>query len=144
MSPATLRLLSGIFLIAHGWIHYSLTTVPVPAPGALRTPFWPAWWRPNIDPLWIASQLGLPASTVQWVGSLLWIVTLVGFVLSGLVLILFPSQAALWQVSAVVGAVASLLLLVFFWHPWLVLGVAINLAVFASLALQWPQALFVK
>jgi hypothetical protein len=39
LSPSTLRILIAVFLIAHGLVHYSLTTVPIPASGALRTPF---------------------------------------------------------------------------------------------------------
>jgi hypothetical protein len=38
--------------------------------------------------------------------------------------------------------VASLLLLVIFWHPWLALGVAIDLALLWLLGVaRWPQSI---
>lgn len=142
MSPSTLRIIIGIVLIAHGLVHFSLTTVPVPAPGKLRTPFWPSWWRKDVDPHWLASKMGLAPDAVRAVGSLLWVLTVIGFGIAGLALILFPAQAAVWQAAAILGASASLLLLVFYWHPWLPAGILIDLAVFASLALHWPPALY--
>ena len=142
MPPSTLRIIIGIVLIAHGLVHYSLTTVPVPAPGKLRTPFWPSWWRKDIDPHWLASKMGLAPDAVRTLGSLLWVLTVIGFAIAGLALIFFPAQVAVWQATAILGASASLLLLVFYWHPWLPAGVLINLAVFASLALHWPAALY--
>ncbi len=142
MSPTTLRIVIALFLIAHGLVHFSLTTVPVPAPGGLRTPFWPAWWRDATDPLWLASRLGLTPDAVRTIGWLLWAAVLASFSLSGLALIFAPAQTAIWQAAAITGACASLILLVFYWHPWLVFGGLINLAVFVSLALHWPSALF--
>ena len=142
MSAPTLRILIAFFLIAHGWMHYSLTTVPVPAPGALRTPFWPSWWRDAVDAKWLASQMGLSTGLVRTAGWILWLATVVGFTLAGLGLSGLPGFQAIWQAAAVFGAVASLLLLGFYWHPWLVLGVVINAAVLVSLWQQWPSALF--
>lgn len=80
---------------------------------------------------------------VQTFGSILWVLTLAGFALAGLALIVLPDQAILWLAPAVVGSVASLGLLAFFWHPWLVLGVVIDLGVLAALALGWPPAIFI-
>ncbi len=142
MSPSTLRILIALFLIAHGLVHYSLTTVPVPAPGALRTPFWPGWWRGNVDPLWPANNLGLPAQAVILIGCGLWLAVLAGFSLAGLGLMGIPGLSTIWQTAAIVGAAASLILLGLYWHPWLVMGVVINLGVLVSLWKQWPAALF--
>ena len=140
MSPSTLKILIAVFLIAHGLVHYSLTAVPVPAPGKLRTPFWPSWRRNDVDPLWLASKLGWTLPVVRAFGWILLVLTVAGFVVAGLALILFPAQAAVWQTAAGIGAAASLILLVFYWHPWLVAGVVIDLAVVAALALRWPLA----
>ena len=144
MSTYSTRILIALFLIAHGWIHYSLTKVPTPAPDALRTPFWPGLGRADIDPLWLASRLGLAPATVRVIGIILWIATVAGFCIAGLALIILPGQPMIWQTTAVFGATASLLLLIFYWHPWLVMGVLINLAVYASTALHWPAALFTR
>jgi hypothetical protein len=142
MNTNTLRIVLAIFLIAHGLIHYSLTYVPVPKPGELRTPFWPSWARTDTDPTWLASRMGLSNDIVRGVGSALWLLTVAGFSVAGLGLLGIPGLNQIWQGSAILGASASLILLVFYWHPWLIAGVLINLAVFAGLALHWPKSLF--
>jgi hypothetical protein len=142
MSPSTLRLLAALFLIAHGWIHYSLTTVPVPAPGALRTPFWPSWWRENTDPQWLASRLGLQAGLVRSAGWILWVAVVAGFCFAGLGLLNILGLNAIWQGAGIFGAIASLLLLIFYWHPWLVVGAVIDLAVLVGIWQQLPASLF--
>ena len=142
MSAFTLRLLIALFLIAHGWVHFSLTTVPTPTPGAQRTPFWPGWWREDIDANWFASRLGLSDDFVRILGSILWVATVIGFTLAGLGLLGIPGLSMIWQGTTIFGAIASMLLLGFYWHPWLVMGVMINLAALASVWQQWPLALF--
>lgn len=142
MNTNTLRIVLAIFLIAHGLIHYSLTYVPVPKPGELRTPFWPSWARNDTDSAWLVSRMGLSNNVVRGVGSALWLLTVAGFAVAGLGLLGIPGLNQIWQGSAILGAVASLFLLVFYWHPWLVAGVLINLAVLAGVALHWPKSLF--
>lgn len=43
MPTFLIRLVIALFLIAHELVHFILTVVPVAAPGAARTPFWPAF-----------------------------------------------------------------------------------------------------
>lgn len=142
MNANTLRIFIAIFLIAHGLVHFSLTYVPTPKPGELRTPFWPSWSRTDTDPAWLASRLGLSNNVVRGLGSTILLLTMAGFSLAGLGLLGVPGLNQIWQGTAILGAVASLLLLIFYWHPWLIAGVLINLAVFAGLALHWPKSLF--
>jgi hypothetical protein len=42
MPTNTLKIIIAIFFLAHAFIHISLTWVPIPKPGAMRTPFFPA------------------------------------------------------------------------------------------------------
>ena len=42
-----------------------------------------------------------------------------------------------WQSLTVVASVASLLLLVCFWHNWLIVGVVIDIALLALMASNW-------
>lgn len=142
MNPTTVRVLLAIFIILHGWIHYSLTYVPTPKPGELRTPFWPSWSRSDTDPAWLASKMGLSNGLVRGLGCALWLLTLAGFSVAGLALLFAPGAQAAWSISAAAGAVASLLLLLFYWHPWLVAGVVINLALLAGLWLHFPKYLY--
>jgi hypothetical protein len=142
MNPTTFRILFVLFLVAHGWIHMSLAQVPVPQPGALRTPFMPAWWRNAVDPAWPASRLGLPHDMVRTLGWVLWLMVVAGYCLGGAVLLFAPAQTAVWQ-SLVGGAsVLSLVLLGLYWHPWLPVGVLIDLALLAGIFLKWPVMQF--
>ena len=142
MNPNLIRILLAVFLITHGLVHFSLTYVPTPKPGKLRTPYWPSWWREDADPNWLASKLGLTNSLVRGLGSAFWLLTLAGFTLAGLGLLGVPGLSRLWGAATVLGGGASMLLLCLYWHPWLVAGVVINLAVFGGLALHFPKFLF--
>ena len=142
MNPNTLKIVLAIFLIAHGFVHISLTYVPISKPGEIRTPYWPSWWRANSDPEWLASKIGLPTNVVRGIGSVLWVISLVGFVLMGLGLFGFPGLNQVWSGVGIVSAVASILLHILFWHSWLIVGLLINLVVLAGLVLQFPKTLF--
>lgn len=133
-----------LFLIAHGLVHFSLTYVPLPAPGALRTPFFPSWWRDAVDPAWPAVKLGLAPRAVRLLGSALWVLLLAGYILAGAVLLIAPGQAAIWQGLTVGASLLSLVFLALYWHPWLPVGVLIDLALLAGVFFHWPPALFVK
>ena len=137
MNPLTVRILFAFFLIAHGLVPVSLTNVPVPAPGALRTPYLPSWWRTNIDSVWPASRIGLPPEVVQTAGWLLWLSWAVLLAAAGAGLLGFPGLGVLWQTLASAGAVLSLILLVFYWHPWLILGLLINAFILAGVFAGW-------
>jgi hypothetical protein len=142
MTATTLKILIAIFMIAHGWVHYSLTTVPISQPGALHTPYWPSWWRTHVDATWPASRLGLPPAVVRTFGWLLWLIVVAAYMAAGLGLVGLPGLNSIWQGAAVTGSVASLILLGFYWHPWLVAGVVIDLALLVALRTWWPQTLF--
>lgn len=142
MSTGTIRVLAVIFLIAHGWVHYSLTRVPPPQPGALRTPFWPSPKRDAVDSRWLAARLGLPPAALRTVGYILVLLSAVGFTLAGILLLAAAVLPSLWILLAGAAAILSLALLVLYGHPWLVLGVVIDLAILAGLIWKVPAPLF--
>lgn len=138
MNPNTARILFAIFLLAHAWIHMGLAQVPVPQPGALHTPFLPAWWRNASDSTWPAMRLGMPAQVAQTTGWLMWLVVVVLYGIAALALLFLPLQAGLWQGFTAAASVLSLALLALFWHPWYPVGVLIDLALLAGIALHVP------
>lgn len=137
MNPNTIRIIFGIFLIAHGLMTMSLSTVPVPAPGTLHTPFLPTWWRNDVDPSWPVSKIGLPEIIVRTTGWCLWLVILVLFFFAGLGVLGLPGLSSVWQPIAVIAASLSLILLLFYWHPWLVMGVVLNTGILAGVFFGW-------
>ena len=64
-----------------------------------------------------------------------------GFVLVRLGVFGVPGLTEIWRTVAVISAALSLLLLVLFWHPWLIVGVLIDIGFLVSLLwINWPSA----
>ena len=106
-------LLIGLFLIGHGLIHASYLT---PKPDDPKYPF-------DFTKSWFANILG---SFAKPVGITLATLAIFAFVLAGLGVLGFPGLAEIWRLLLGVGAISSLLLLILFWHSWLVLGLIID------------------
>lgn len=79
-----LRILIGLFLIAHGLLHWWLSTAPLPEPGGLNTPFWPSVSRANSNTAWLVTSMGLDNTAVRIFGWLLVMLATVGFLPQGL------------------------------------------------------------
>jgi len=131
-----MKLLLAVFLILHGMVHAILAAAPIPNdpdsnPGAFFTATTRSWLLP---------RLGLNDTAIQWIGIILVVLTALGFILAGLGVIGVPGLNELWRTVAVVSACVSLLLLLLFWHPWLVVGVLIDIVILAALLwLDWPS-----
>lgn len=135
-----LKFVLGAFLVAHGLIHWSLATVPTPKPGELNTPFWPSWWRNDSNSAWLVTAMGLDRAAVRAFGALLWMAATAGFVAAGLGVMGVPVLHDWWRPLAVASVVASLPLFVLFWHPWLVVGAALDVAIMVLLLwVHWPS-----
>jgi hypothetical protein len=144
MNPTAIRILLVLFMIAHGWVHMSLAQVPVPQPGALQTPFMPAWWRSAVDSNWPIIKLGFAPQATRTLGWILWVLVAGGFSLAGAILLFLPGQAALWQAIAGGASILSLILLGLYWHPWLPVGILIDLIFLAAIFLRWPVIQFAR
>jgi hypothetical protein len=125
------RLLLAAFLLAHAAIHAGFVS-PRP-PATAGSPAWPF----ELGRSWILGPLGLDSGFGRTLGLALVALTLGGFALAALAALgLLP--AGLWPVAVTIGALASIAVLAVFFHPWLVLGVAIDLALlWAVLAANW-------
>ena len=124
-----------IFIILHGLVHAILAIAPSPAdsnakPGAFFT---------ATERSWLLPQFGLNASTVQWIGIILVVLSTLGFILAGLGIFGVAGLSAIWRTVAIISAGISLLLLVIFWHPWLPVGVLIDIGILVTLFVaNWP------
>lgn len=120
-----MKILFALFVMAHGLLHASYLT---PKPEDPNYPF-------SFDKGWFASVAG---NMAQPIGTLLVAVTVVAFLLAGLGLLGVPGLVGIWKMMLLAGAIASLLLLVLFWHQWLVLGIVINIVlVYGVYKLNW-------
>ena len=96
-----------------------------PRPAATATgPAWPF----TLDSSWALTRLGVDDAAARMLGTALVAVTLGAFSLAAIASLGFL-PTALWTVGAIVGALSSLALLGLFFQAWLVLGVAIDVAI---------------
>ena len=130
------RLLIAGFLLGHALIHASYLA-PRP-PATAGGPAWPF----ELQGSWLLGRLGLDGEVGRALGIALIALTIGGFVLAALAAA-GVAPAGMWAAGIAVGALASLGLLVIFFHPWLALGVAIDLGLlWVALASRWtPEAL---
>jgi hypothetical protein len=119
------------FLLAHALIHVAYLA-PRPAATA-GTPPWPF----DLGRSWLLGGLGARPDVTRWLGMALVAATLAGFGLAALAA-LGIGPAGLWSAVLTLGAIASLGVLILFFHPWLVVGLAIDvLVLWAVLVAGW-------
>lgn len=129
-----IRVLVASVLLAHAAIHLAFIA---PAPPA--TADGPAWPFTTNDS-WLLQRLGLDPAAMRVVAGVLVAATLVALLIAALAA-LGVVPAGLWVPALTVGAVASLGLLIAFFHPWLVLGIAIDVGLLlAGLVAGWAPA----
>jgi hypothetical protein len=129
------RLVIAAFLLAHAGIHAAFVS-PRP-PATAGGPAWPFELRS-----WLLTPLGVGPEANRLIGLALVAATIGGFGLAAVgALALAPAVA--WTAGVSLGAIASLALLVLFFHPWLALGVVIDLGLlWAALVADWgPKGL---
>ena len=123
-----LKTIVAIFVILHGLTHSIMAMVPNPnAPDAGVATFFSGIGS------WLLTGLGLSESTTKTSAILLSVIATIGFVAAGLALfgVLVPFDW--WRILAIASAVVSLLLVVIFWHPYLIVGLLIDAAVLVTL-----------
>jgi hypothetical protein len=118
-------------LLAHGLIHGSYLS-PRP-PATAGGPAWPF----DLDRSRLLGALGYRGTLPRAVGVALVALTLAGFALAALATLgIVPAD--LWAAGVAVGAAASLAVLVVYFHPWLTLGLAIDvLLLYVVLVAGW-------
>ena len=128
------RLLIAGLLLGHALIHaaYLSPRPPVTAGG----PEWPF----ELHSSWLLGRLGVDGEASRLLGIALVALTIGGFALAALAVAgIVPSGS--WTAGVTVGAMASLGLLVLFFHPWLALGVVIDVGLlWFVLASRWTPA----
>lgn len=120
--PTWMRVLAGLFLVAHGLV-FMLYLVKEP-----NDPKWPF----TFDKSWL-----VPDASRRSLGIVLMILTIALFVLLALAVWGVPGLAGVWSMLAIAAALVSAILLVAFWQPQLVIGILIALAL-AVIAVAKP------
>jgi hypothetical protein len=129
-----IRLALAGFLLAHAVIHVAFLA-PAP-PATADGPTWPF----TMSDSWLFTRLGVAPEAARLVGMGLVATTIAGFAMAALCAIGFL-PAAIWLPAIAIGAASSMSLLIAFFHPWLVLGVGIDLVlIWVSLVAGWTPA----
>ena len=129
-----------IFIIAHGLVHAILAIAPNPADSNAKL----GAFFTTAERSWLLPQLGLNTATIQWVGIILVGLSTLGFVLAGLGIFGVAGLSTIWRAIAIISAGISLLLLISFWHPWLPVGVLIDIGTLVALVwVKWPTVDFI-
>ena len=130
------RLLVVGLVLGHGLVHaaYLAPRPPVTAGG----PAWPF----ELGYARLLDAMGLAGEASRLIGLALVAVAIGGFALAA-VAALGVAPSVVWAAGIVVGAFASLALLVLFFHPWLAFGMVIDLILlWAVLVAGWaPDSL---
>jgi len=106
-----------------------------------NNPAWLLWWPTNLGQSWLLAALNLEGSVVDKVFGLLWLISglcLVGAAL-GIQGYLVPYAA--WQVMAISGAIISLLMLLFYLHPFFLIGILMDMLILAAIYLAKDMVL---
>jgi hypothetical protein len=116
-----MQLMLALFLAAHGLIHASYLS-PAP-PRTAGGPEWPF----ELTQSWLVTGLQLDAVLVRGVGIGLVVASAVLLVLAGLSTAGWIVPQSWWSGLTLAGAATSLGTLLLFFHPWLALGLVIDL-----------------
>jgi hypothetical protein len=116
-----LRLIIAGFLLAHGALHASFLS-PRP-PVTVGGPAWPF----DLGHSWALSPVGVQPDLIRLLGIALVAATVAGFALASFSA-LGIAPRGMWEPSIALGCIASGAVLIVFFHPWLVFGLAIDAA----------------
>lgn len=132
-----MRIALGIIIFGHGLVHSILAIAPNPDDPDAKV----GLFFTSSDRSWIFPKMGLNAGTIQYIGIVLVILCTFGFILTSLGILGVGSFATIWRTAAVISSILSSLLLIAFWHPWLPVGIVINMiTLLGLLVLKWPPA----
>ena len=121
-----MKLVIGAFLVGHALIHLSFLS-PAP-PRTAGGPEWPFEFARS----WMVTGLNLDPEAARTIGTALAVATAILLVGAGLATNGWLVPQGWWSGLVISGAIASLATLLLFFHPWLVLGVAIDLVLLWS------------
>lgn len=121
-------------LIGHGVVHTMFAITPAASAGGQEWPF-------DMTRSWLATGTGIDLSVVRALGWGLIVIVVAGLVLGALSTVGLVVPAGWWQPVVGGSAVVSIVLLVLFFNPQLVLGIGIDVVLLWAVATKaWLPA----
>jgi hypothetical protein len=130
-----LRYLIGGMLIVHGLIVAAQSNGAFGGGGPSSNPSWLKWWPTALGQSWLLVGLGLEQTVAAWFAGVLWLIAGVTLLVAGLGVfgVLVPQG---WWIG---GAAMSLLMLLFYLHPFYGIGTGLSAAILVALLwAHWP------
>ena len=124
-----------LFVLIHGAIH--LCYLAPRSPATADGPIWPF----TLDRSWVLLRADTPAEVMRLIGLALTSVTFAAFTLAAMS-IAGVVPASLTAVALDLGAGSSIALLVLFFHPWLMLGLVIDITLLLAVTVaEWSPTI---
>lgn len=121
-------------LIGHGVVHTMFAVSPDPTSGGPEWPF-------DMARSWPVIGAGLDLNLVRTIGLALIVIVAGGFAIAALSTVGLVVPAGWWQAAVGSSAVTSMVVLVLFFHPQLVLGLGIDAVLLWTIATRaWAPA----
>jgi hypothetical protein len=134
-----LRFLIGGMLIVHGLIVAGQSASAFGAGNPIANPSWLKWWPTAFGQSWLLAGLGLEKTIAAWLAGLLWLIGGVALVGAGLGVFGVLVPEGWWRMLAIGGAGMSLLMLLFYLHPFYGIGIGASAAILLALLwADWP------
>jgi hypothetical protein len=137
-----MKILIIILLILHGLIvaGQSAGSFGAAIPNEIPNPSLVSWYPVNMGRSWLFTSLGWERSLLAYrVGGLLWQAGGILLLAAGLSILGILVPVDLWRELAVAGSVVSLLMLLVYFHPLMIVGTASSLTVLIALVwFHWP------
>ncbi len=135
-----MRVFVAILLLVHGLITMAQAKAGFQPSAGAANPTWLNWWPVNPGQSWLLDHFKSPKSAISTVAGVLWLVAGICLIAAALGLFKFIVPINLWRLFAGIGAIISLVLFIFYAHPFFVVGIAANLAILVILLwVKWPS-----
>jgi hypothetical protein len=115
-----------LFLIAHGLLHIAIYAMP-------KDPSKPAPFDPSHS--WVLASRDTEQSVMHSSSIAAALTVAAAYAAAGWLLLFGAS----WVAAALVGAALGVALKVLWFHPWLTIGLALDLSVLAAALTGWPS-----
>ena len=106
-------------------------------------PAWLSWWPTTLGRSWLLAALKLEGTLIDKVFGLFWLASGLCIVAAALGILGFIIPRELWRTLAICGASGSLIMLLLYFHPFLIVGILLDVVILSTLLwTKWtPEAL---
>lgn len=128
------KYLIAFILLGHGFIISAQSFGTFSSdPAQITNPAWLDWWPTTLGRSWLLVALNLEGSLLEKIFGLLWLVSGICFIGAALSVVGLLVPHSYGRLLTLFGSSSSLLMLLFYLHPFFLIGILINVAVFSTM-----------